>query len=250
MKKLIVFLFAAVLMISFSCKKKPIKPISEKPTFTINGVVVKDLNTPAKDIASFTVWRDDVLFNGATVKVGNQNIPNIGSGSYYAELPYNTFQGNSTYIDSIISPEDTVTITFSFTMPDTFSAKIAADKDTFNVNDFPIIVNWTAPGNTNGYFISLAKGDTISGANLDSATTGITQYPLQLTAFKDVADNLVTGDYWIYVGAYNKSFVHYPEIPFALPAGLPANNISGAKGTIGAGVIAEKVTITIVTLSQ
>jgi len=250
MKKLIVFLFAAVLIISFSCKKKPINPISEKPTFTINGVVVKDLNDPAKDIASFTVWRDDVLFNGATVKVGNQNIPNVGSGSYYAELPYNTFQGNTTYIDSITSPQDTVTITFSFTMPDTFSAEIQSDKDTFNVNDFPIIVNWTASGNADGYFISVAKGDTISGANLDSATTGNTQYTLLLTAFQDVAGNLVTGDYCIYVGAYDKSFVYYPETPFALPAGLPTNNITGAKGTIGAGVIAKKVTITLVTLSQ
>jgi hypothetical protein len=213
--------------------------------------VVKDMNTPAKDIASFTVWRDDTLYNYATVKVGNQNIPNIGSGLYYAALPYNTFERNTTYIDSIISSQDTVTITFSFTMPDTFSIGIQSDKDTFSVSDFPIKIDWTASSHAEGYMLGIAKGDTISGAMLYSGIIDSPPQPIPQTAFyTDGMGNLITGDYWIYIVAYNKSFASYSDMPFELSSGLPANNITGAKGTIGAGVIAKKASITMVTLSQ
>jgi hypothetical protein len=251
MKKSITFLLAAVLLFSFSCKKKPIGPVNEKPTFIVYGVVVKDMNTPAKDVASFTVWRNDILYNYATVKVGNQNIPNIGSGLYYAALPYNTFEGNTTYIDSIISSQDTVTITFSFTMPDTFSIGIQSDKDTFTTTDFPIDLNWTTSSNPDGYILGVAKGDTISGAMLYSGIIASPPQPIPQTAFyTDGMGNLVIGDYWIYILAYNKSFVSYSDMPFELPSGLPANNITGAKGTIGAGVIAKKAIITMATFSQ
>jgi len=250
MKKLIWFLLTATLLFSYSCEKKPIGPISEKPSFTINGVVVKDMNTE-KDIASFEVWRNDTLYNDAVVKVGNQNIPNTGSGLYDSVFVDTTFQVKTAYIDSIISSQDTITITFSFTMPDTFSTKILSDKDTFTVQDLPISVDWRAPYNADGYIIGVAKGDTITGAVLYSATVDSPPRSIPQEAFyKAGMGDLVTGDYWIYVVAYNKSFVNYPEIPFELPAGLPANNISGAKGTIGAGVIAKKATITLITLSQ
>ena len=250
MKKLVLLLLAMVLLISHSCEKKPTTPVSEKPTFTVNGVVVKDMNTQ-KDIASFTVWRNGTLFNGATVKVGNQNIPNTDSGVYYADLPYNTFQANTTYIDSIISPQDTVTITFSFTMPDTFSIGLQSDKDTFTVNDFPININWTASSNADGYILGVTKGDTISGAELYSGTIDSPPKPIPQEAFyTDGLGSLVEGDYWIYIVAYNKSFVSYSDVPFELPVGLPANNIVGAGGKIGAGVIAKKATITMITISQ
>jgi hypothetical protein len=254
MKKLIIFLLAAILLLSFSCKKKPIGPVSEEPTFTINGLVVKDINDPPKDIAYFKIWRNDTLYNNATVKVGNRNIPNIGSGEYFAEFSDTTFKMNSVYIDSIISPQDTVTITFSFTMPDTFSAEIQSDKDTFTTADFPITINWTASSNANGYILGVAKGDTISGAVLYSGTVNSPPEQIPQDAFyTDGIPILVEGDYWIYIVAYNKSFVSYSDdsdVPFELPAGLPSNNITGAKGTIGAGVIAKKATITMKTLSQ
>lgn len=246
MKKLIVFLLAGVLLFSFSCKKKSIGPVNEKPTFTIYGVVVKDMNTPAKDIASFTIWRNDTLYDYATVKVGNQNIPNTGSGLYYAALPYNTFEGNTTYIDSIISSQDTVTITFSFTMPDTFRINRLQANDSLNAGGHSVQVSWISSPNATNYVISLAQ-DTVTGARLFKTIVGSTDTTITPDAFRNTADQLITGDYYIYVVAYNNSFFSYPEMPFELPSDLPSDNITGAKGTIGAGVIARKANIYVTT---
>lgn len=246
MKKLIVFIGVTVLLLSFACEKKPIGPIVQKPTFTVNGVVVKDLDI-SKDIAYFMVSRNDTLFNTASVKVGNKTIPSIGSGAYYSDTM--SFSAAISYTDSIISAQDTVTITFGFTMPDTFSVNITPAKDTFRTVDFPIHVNWTASGSANGYIISVVKGDSIPGAVLYSGTDDASPFPIPNQAFYTSGmGTLVTGFYWIYVIAYNKSFVSYPGMPFTLPSGLPANNISGAQGTIGAGVVAQKVEIYVTTL--
>jgi len=55
--------------------------------------------------------------------------------------------------------------------------------------------------------------------------------------FYNGSDNFVTGKYKVYLVAYRSSFLEYPDMNFFLPGGLPANNISGANGTIGAGVV-------------
>ncbi|MDP3024190.1 MAG: hypothetical protein Q8O10_01500 [candidate division Zixibacteria bacterium] len=241
MKKLTLFLVVAIFLFSFSCEKKPTGPTTQKPTFTIYGVVVKDLNI-SKDIAAFTVSRNDTLFNSAIVKVGNKTIPNTISGLYYKEFQDTTFHVKTAYTDSIISPQDTVTITFRFAMPDIFSASINP-ADSVNENGLAVVVTWTTSDSATAYIISVVKGDTIPGAVLHKAivTGPLTTIPPD--AFRKPNGDVVSGLYWVYMVAYNKSFVSYPDMPFTLPSGLPANNISGAKGTIGAGVIAEKITI-------
>ena len=241
MKKLTLFLLVVIFLFSFSCEKKPTGPTTQKPTFTIYGVVVKDLNL-SKDIAAFTVSRNDTLYNGATVKAGNKIIPNSGSGAYYQEFSDTTFHAMTTYIDSIISSPDTVNITFRFAMPDIFSASINP-ADSVNENGLAVVVTWTTSDSATAYIISVVKGDTIPGAVLHKAivTGPLTTIPQD--AFRKANGDVVSGLYWVYMVAYNKSFVSYPNMPFTLPSNLPANNISGATGTIGAGVIAQKVVI-------
>lgn len=250
MKKLTLFLMIAVLLFGYSCGKKPTGPVSKKTTFTVYGAVVKDMNI-SKDIVYFTVRRNDTLYNGATVKVGNKTILNSGSGLYDSLFADTTFKVKTAYTDSIISSQDTVTITFRFAMPDTFKINpLSLPGDTLNVGGHSVVVDWTPSAGDSGYFISVAKGDTISGAKLYSATLGGTSTSIpEETFFKPgITDTPVTGYYWIYVVAYNKSFVSYSDTPFDLPTGLPANNITGAKGTIGAGVIARKAIIYVTTL--
>jgi hypothetical protein len=62
MRRLTLFLLAAILLFSFSCEKKTVGPVTEKPTFTIYGAVVKDRNL-SKDIAAFSVSRNDTLYD-------------------------------------------------------------------------------------------------------------------------------------------------------------------------------------------
>jgi hypothetical protein len=244
MRKLILFLMIAVLLFSYSCGKNPTGPSSKKPTFTIYGAVVKDMND-STDIVYFTVRRNDTLYNEATVKVGSKTIPNIGSGLYASLFPDTTFRVKTTYTDSIISLLDTVTITFRFTMPNTFNVSINPAKDSVNEGGLAVNVTWTASDSADGYIISVVKVDTIPGAELYSATIGEPEALIPTQAFhKAGMGDLVTGYYWVYVIAYNKSFVSYPGISFDLPTGLPTENIKpGVHGTIGAGVIAKKVTI-------
>jgi len=241
MKKSIVFIGIAILLLGFACEKKPTGPTTQKPTFTVYGVVVKDMNI-SKDITYFTVSRNDTLFNAATVKAGNKIIPNSGTGAYYQEFSDTTFHVMTTYIDSIISSPDTVNITFGFAMPDIFSASINP-ADSVNENGLAVVVTWTTSDSTTAYIISVVKGDTITGAVLHKAIVTGPQTTIPLDAFRKANGDVVSGLYWVYLVAYNKSFVSYPNIPFTLPSNLPANNILGASGTIGAGVIAQKVVI-------
>jgi hypothetical protein len=243
MKRLTLFLLAAIFLFSFSCEKKPTGPTTQKPTFTIYGAVVKDLNL-SKDIVAFTVSRNDTLYNAVTVKAGNKIIPNVGSGIYYQEFSDTTFHTMTAYIDSIISSSDTVNITFRFVMPNIFSVSINP-ADAVNEGAEAVNVFWTTSSSdsASGYFISVIKGDTISGAVLYRAIVSGSQTPIPRETFRKLNGDPVSGLYWVYMVAYNKSFVSFPGIPFSLPTGLPANNISGATGTIGAGVIAQKVVI-------
>lgn len=241
MKKSILFFWILISLVGFSCKKKPIGPITEKPTFTIYGVVAKDLNI-SKDIASFTVSRNDTLYSGATVKVGGKVILNSGSGTYYQEFSDTTFHALSAYVDSIISPADTVNITFRFTMPNNFSASINP-ADSVNENALAIPVTWTVSDSATAYIISVVKGDTIAGAVLYTAIVTGPSVLIPQDAFRSANGNPISGLYWVYLIAYNRSFVSYPNMPFTLPANLPANNILDATGTIGAGVVAQKVVI-------
>jgi len=47
----------------------------------------------------------------------------------------------------------------------------------------------------------------------------------------------------VFLVSYRASFVYYSGMEFYLPAGLPSGNISGANGTIGAGVVAPSASI-------
>lgn len=240
MKKSILLIWIAVLLISFSCEKKPTGPTTQKPSFTVYGVVVKDLNI-SKDIAYFTVSRNDTLFNAATVKVGNKTIPSIGSGSYFSDTM--AFVAATSYTDSIISAQDTMAMIFNFALPGTFLLNPIRGNDSLNVQGHSVTVTWTPSDSASGYFMCVVKGDSISGAKLYAGTVPVasgTQATITPDVFRDVANNPVPGYYWVYIVAYNKSFVGYPGMPFPLPAGLPAGNIAGATGTLGAGVIAPK----------
>jgi hypothetical protein len=241
MRKIILFLMTAVLLFGYSCGKKPTGPSSKKPTFTIYGAVVKDMNF-SKDIVYFTVRRNDTLYNSATVKVGNKTIFNSGSGLYDSLFADTTFKVKTAYVDSIISSLDTVNITFSFAMPCTFTVSVNPN-DTVNEGGKAVNVTWTTSDSATGYFICVVKGDTISGAQLHSDIVSGSLTSIPLSAFRKTNGDPVTGIYWVFIVAYNKSFVSYPDMPFILPSDLPVDNISGAEGTIGAGVIAKKVTI-------
>ncbi len=243
MKRNLVFLLFFPLVLFLSCGgKTTTRPTKPKYKFTINGVVVKDLSL-GKDIAYFTVLRDSTAFDSAVVKVGPDTLENHPGGIYSKEDSY-LFGFEDAIVVRVSSAKDNFAVNFNDTVPGFFhitDITNIVDREVHS-GDIPRIL-FTSSANASGYFISVIKRNNTEGAKGHTALIPwdkIGNYPIPADAFGDRFGNFVTGTYLIYLIAYNKSFVAYsPFMKFELPAGLPKdNNISGANGTIGAGVVA------------
>ncbi|MGB8657380.1 MAG: hypothetical protein WCE90_06290 [Candidatus Zixiibacteriota bacterium] len=229
------------LVLSFACGGKiTTRPTTPKYKFTVNGVVVKDLSL-SKDIAYFTILRDSVAFDSAVVKVG-QNTLESHPGGIYSKKVSHLFDFGDTVTITVLSTKDSFSVNFNLFIPGSFhitDITNIADR-TVHSQDKPRVL-FTTSANASGYFISVLKKNNTEGANgLNTLIPweGIGGYTITGTTFRDVYDNYITGTYLIYLVAYNKSFLAYPDMKFQLPTGLPKENISGANGTIGAGVVA------------
>jgi hypothetical protein len=242
MKRNLVFLLFFPLVLFLSCGgKTTTRPIKPKYKFTINGVVVKDLSL-GKDIAYFTVLRDSAAFDSAVVKVGAYTLPSQGGGIYLgrASHPSHLFEFEDTVAITVSSPEEDLNFESYVVIPGSFqiTAKVP---DPIQSSDEFVALHFSAAPNVSGYFISVLKRNNIEGALGHTAVITwdkIGNYPIPNTTFRDIHDDYKTGIYLIYLIAYNKSFLAYPDMKFQLPDGLPKNNISGANGTVGAGVVA------------
>ncbi len=244
-KKRLIFLLLGLLLLSCGGKVTTRTPSTEYK-FTINGVVVKDLNLN-KDVASFTIWRDSDPFDGALVQVGFDTVKNQGNGNYYKEgSELFDFGQNISII--ISSAQDDFSLATSIVIPGFFSIVELPANDTLNTGGHSVAVTWNPSDKASGYFLSVINPDvalglvgyTVRDENKDRAEN------IPPDAFRTKQDSLVQGIYEVYVIAYYKTFLEYLEMPFDLPEGLPTNNIEGADGTIGAGVVAQKKYIRVV----
>jgi preprotein translocase subunit SecB len=242
MKTSLVFLLLFPLVLFFYCGgKRTTRPTKPKYKFTINGLVVKDLSL-GKDIAYFTILRDSTTFDSALVKVDSDTLENQGGGIYSKEALH-LFDFEDALTIMVSSADDDFSVNFDVIIPGFFRITDITGISGREVHsgESPQIL-FTASANASGYFISVVPRDNAVGAqghnNLIS-WSGVGQYTIPVDAFKDRFDDFTEGTYAIYLVAYNKSFVAYPpHMEFELPDGLPKDNISGADGTIGAGVVA------------
>lgn len=240
MKKSLVFLLLFSLVLFFFCGgKRTTRTTEPEYEFTINGVVVKDLSL-GKDIAYFTILRDSVAFDSALVKVGSDTLESEGEGLYSKEASH-LFDFEGAITITVSSAEDDFAVDFNVIIPGFFRITDITDVVDREVHsgDVPRIL-FTSSANASGYFISVIKRNNTEGAKGHTALilwSDIGNYSIPADAFRDRVD-FIEGTYLIYLIAYNKSFVAYPSMEFELPDGLPEGNISGANGTIGAGVVA------------
>lgn len=237
-KALVLFL---LIIFFFSCGGKvTTRPDDDEHEFTINGVVVKDMNS-GKDIAYFSILRDSDPYAGAVVEVGSDTLENKQDGNYYLE-GFPLFGFGKTVSISISSTETDLNVTTSRVIPSSFFIEELPADDQLNVGGHEVPVQWDASASASGYFLSVGgPAGSLGYAVLDEGNNRAETIPPD--AFRDVPDNLVEGFYEIYVIAFSTSFAYFTSIAFELPAGLPTGNISGANGTIGAGVIAPSATI-------
>lgn len=236
MKKSLVFLLFLPLVLFFSCGgKTTTRPTKPKFKFTINGVVVKDLSL-GKDIAYFTILRDSTTFDSAVVKVGAHTLNNQGNGTYYKEASQ-LFNFEQNVSINISSPQDTFNLGTSMLMPGYFQITSKARDSVTSAQTGDIAMVLSLSTGASGYFKSIVKPDGSNGFTRVIPATDIPNTSIPRDVFYE-GETFVTGIYRIYLVAYRTSFLAYPGMAFYLPSGLPANNISGANGTIGAGVVA------------
>jgi hypothetical protein len=248
-KRSFVFLLFFPIILCFSCGgKTTTRPTKPKFKFTINGVVVKDLSL-GKDIAFFTILRDSVTFDSAIVKVGGYTLNNEGGGEYSKEASQLFNFGQNVSI-TISCSKDSFSLATSRLIPSYFYIDdLPLDGDTLNPGGHSVNVSWSPSIYASGYFISMVKPDTTPGVvgytKLDDLNDR--SEAILTEGFRTSQGTLVYGRYEVYVIAYYKSFLEYPGMSFEIPQGLPMNNLDGANGTIGTGVVGEKKYIRVVT---
>jgi hypothetical protein len=214
----------------------------EEKLFTINGVVVKDRNS-GTDFAYFNVLRDSDAFDGAVVKVGAYSLTSQGSGNYFKQGSSLFSYGQSVSV-TVTSSGDDFNLTTSVLMPGSF--QITSFNPPVVTSDETHLVKMygSASSGASGYFVNVIRPNASSGyeglVSLGQMTNGAL-FPRETFESGGI---YMTGTYTVYAIAYSGSFTSYPGMPFFLPDGLPTGNISGANGTVGAGVIAPLESLT------
>jgi len=216
------------------------RPKPEENRFTVNGVVVKDLDQHI-DFAYFNVLKDSNPFNGATVKVGSYTLTSQGSGNYYKEgTPLFTF--GQTISVTVTSSADNFNLSTSVVMPSSFGITSINHPTVTAFQSDEVVAYFTLSEKASGYFKSTVRPDGSNGSTIVIPALDYGQTSIDRDAFYEGQD-FITGTYQVFLVAYGSSFVSYPDMQFFLPDGLPQGNLSGANGTIGAGVIAASATI-------
>jgi len=236
MKKSLVFVLFFPLAFLFFCGgKRTTRPTEPEYEFTINGVVVKDLSI-GKDIAYFTILRDSVAFDSALVKVDSDTLESQSGGVYSKEAPH-LFGFEDAITITVSSAEDDFTLRFDAVIPGYFRITSINHRHVTAALADNVVVTFNASANASGYFISVVRPDGSNGYTDRILAEEIRDKKLPPDPFY-IGDNFTTGTYLIYLVSYYKSFVRYPGMGFYLPAGLPEDDLSGASGTIGVGVVA------------
>ncbi len=230
-----------LIIFSLSCGGKvTTRTTPEEYKFTINGVVVKDLNL-GKDIAYFTILRDGNPFDGAKVKVGADTLDNQGNGNYYLEgSPLFSFGQNVSI--NVSSADDDFNLSTSVLMPGSFQITDINHPTITSAQSDDVRISFSSSAGASGYFKSVVRPNGSNGYTALIPATEIGQTGIDADAFYEGL-TFITGTYRVFLVSYRASFLYYPGMELYLPAGLPADNVSGANGTIGAGVVASSTSI-------
>jgi hypothetical protein len=238
------WILVLLIVFFFSCGGKVItRPPDDEHEFTVNGVVVKDMNS-GKDVAYFAVLKNGDPFDGAVVKVGSDTLESEGNGNYFLD-GFPLFNYGQTVLINISSAADDFNLSTSRQIPSSFEiTDINHPSVTSSLaNDLTVWISLSS--GASGYFYSVVRPDGSDGftALIGSDELGHGGILINHNAFFDELGVFITGTYQVFLVAYNTSFVYDPGMEFYVPGGLPGGDLSGANGTIGAGVVAPSASI-------
>ena len=196
------------------------------------------------------IFKNNVAFISAVLKVDDQAVTSQGDGRYTANLDPGLLKDTSEV--SITTPLDQFQFKQLIVVPDTFS---------FNFDQLPnnqvfsattvVNVRWNASdfeGVQGSYFIvtepTSAANTAVGGFELFSGNQG----SISRDAFRDSQGNFKTGTYNVWVVSRIEQPIASPNIPFTIPDGVFSENLErvGVTGQFGAIYISPRKTVTAV----
>jgi len=232
--------------------------------YIFNGVLVQNTD-PAFDRTDFNylaikTYRDNLLFTAGDLSFNDTSL-SYSSYPFTAETFYRFASGNKGYIaggNYMMDFADSTNFadTVSAVLPDSiYILDYNPDSTTtYNPNNGVLVMNWTPTPNIEGYVLSATPVDSIyTGYGYSAFVTSLTNsdaFPPQAFRSPSDTDQVVTGDYYLYVYGYsgvpdkNLADIFLP-VPF--PAQLP-NNINRTRfnGHFGSIVVSRRVPIEVV----
>ena len=205
-------------------------------SFSTELSLIKDYST-GRNRAYIEFFREGIAFSEATIKVDGIAIGNAGGSIYFDTLfaPLNTGLVNITFE----SEADFYADTLILDLPDSFGVTNVSPREMAISNN--VFVEWSAANGATAYILAVSTRDApVDGSTTFRILLGGTarSYTIPAQTFEDAIGDEVYGTYYIYLIAFNRGFLPYAGLKFALPEGVPVRALAEPSGIAGYGTIA------------
>lgn len=221
---------------------------------TINAVVARDAALSTLT-AYVEVFRNDEPFPTVATRLFSTGLDTVsissrGDGTFLSSVAPHLIR--DTVFLQVLSVLDQFSFQQMIIIPDTFTVQITSPGSKILRGLGTVNIVWSPAKYASGYIIvvkptnpaSTAKGYVAFASQ--QATAGA--IPASACAFCDINDNLVVGDYEIYVAAYQGSPIDYPGAKFDMLNFAANVNRAGVTGKTGAISISRKDVLTVETI--
>jgi hypothetical protein len=206
-----------------------------EPIYNMSGYAYRDL-ADRTDIVSFTVTRNDTLYESAAIKINNHALAFNETGDYFGS-EYGLLQYGSNRLRVRIEA-DNFDKSIYFTIPDSFKVDQITRHNPGGYNRY---FRWSACSKASGFLVSV-RGPiaVLNGVPQYSATTDSLDYSINIptTAFRNSGSVLVPDIYYIYIIGYTNGYGPFAGAEFDIPSGNEGPGLAGISGSFHAGLLA------------
>jgi hypothetical protein len=264
-KILFIILFLVMpFVLQLGCEDNLIDQDNDHFQYIFNGVLIQNtdpaLNRTDFNYLAIKTYRDNILLNTAELNF-NDTALNYSSYPFTAELFYRFAVGNKDYMSGgnyMMDFNDSTFLVDTVTaiLPDSIYV-VSYNPDsttTYNPNNGVLVIDWTSAPNIDGYVLAATPVDSIyTGYGYTAFVTSLTNsdaFPPQAFRSPSDTDQVVTGDYFLYVYGYNG----VPDkdladifLPVPFPSQIPNNiNRNQFTGHFGSVVVSRRVPIEVI----
>lgn len=229
-----------IAVIAISCDRRGSLETRQRelPTFSVDMTLIRNLDN-GKNLIEANLERDGISFSGASITVGNIEVPSMGGGLYYVNSAGFPLPAGNNTID-FQSPDDDYSASVDLLMPGDFSTTEVSPR--YNIDAGDVFIDWSPSAGADYYVLAVSTRTS----NDDGTTplrlilpTNPSDYMVPDTTFENFAGDVVPGIYYIYLISFNEGFGPYEGIRFSVPEGLPERVIGNPSGLLHYGTVAR-----------